>query len=359
MTRLALSGCALLLAAGLTWPALADDAAVVTIGPPSSDNVAAYARPLATPALSHAAKLALLRQRVKYVFVLFQENRSFDQHFGTFPGADGLFSKPAASTPGFVQPIVNTDGSVGSISPFLITATVPDRNGAAVPLYPADTDTVDHSHVGIDNGLDLDAAGVSRNDRYALNEERLTTTADGKIVALATGLPPTAPPTLAQKQRAELVMAHLDCDTVPFLWRLADRFTLFDNFRQTVIGPSTPNAIAMIAGQSGDTQWALHPEQSRAVPLDVRSGAVRRVRSGQVAHQAAVRTERRERGKAHAQSNLRLAAAVVHGTGHRVHDGRRSEPGRRSAGRAAGHQGHRRQERQRDSVGLVSGRLRP
>ncbi len=50
-----------------------------------------------------------------------------------------------------------------------------------------------------------------------------------------------------------------DCDTVPFLWQYADRFTLFDNFHQTVIGPSTPNAIAMIAGQSGDTQWALHP----------------------------------------------------------------------------------------------------
>jgi phospholipase C len=43
------------------------------------------------------------------------------------------------------------------------------------------------------------------------------------------------------------------------LWRYADRFTLFDNFFDTVIGPSTPNAIAMIAGQSGMTQWVLHP----------------------------------------------------------------------------------------------------
>ena len=36
---------------------------------------------------------------------------------------------------------------------------------------------------------------------------------------------------------------------------------LFDIFHQTPIGPSTPNAIAMIAGQSGETQWALHPTQ--------------------------------------------------------------------------------------------------
>ena len=53
----------------------------------------------------------------------------------------------------------------------------------------------------------------------------------------------------------------IDCNTIPFLWNYADRFTLFDNFHQTTIGPSTPNAIAMIAGQTGETQWALHASQ--------------------------------------------------------------------------------------------------
>jgi phospholipase C len=102
----------------------------VTVGPPSSPIVQQYTRELSSePALSYAEKLALLQQKVKYVFVLFQENRSFDFHFGTFPGADGLFSKPAGKTPGFVQPIVNVDGSVGTISPFLITQTVTDVNG--------------------------------------------------------------------------------------------------------------------------------------------------------------------------------------------------------------------------------------
>jgi phospholipase C len=37
-----------------------------------------------------------------------------------------------------------------------------------------------------------------------------------------------------------------------------------DNFHQTTIGPSTPNAIAMIAAQTGETQWALHPETTGA-----------------------------------------------------------------------------------------------
>ena len=42
--------------------------------------------------LTPKQKIALLRQKVKYVFILFQENRSFDAYFGTYPGANGLFS---------------------------------------------------------------------------------------------------------------------------------------------------------------------------------------------------------------------------------------------------------------------------
>lgn len=130
-----------------------------------------------------------------------------------------------------------------------------------MPLYPADTDSTDHSHAGMDNDLDIDSKGVTHNDRYALNEEGLTTL-NGKIVSTSTKLPAAAPPTLLQKQRAELVMSHIDCDTVPFLWQYADRFALFDNFHQSTIGPSAPNAIAMIAGQSGETQWVLHPDEA-------------------------------------------------------------------------------------------------
>ena len=47
------------------------------------------------PTLTLAQKIALLRQKVKYVFVIFHENGSFDHYFGTFPGANGLFSAPA------------------------------------------------------------------------------------------------------------------------------------------------------------------------------------------------------------------------------------------------------------------------
>ena len=39
--------------------------------------------------------LAALRARVKHVFVIYQENHSFDNYFGTYPGADNLASPEA------------------------------------------------------------------------------------------------------------------------------------------------------------------------------------------------------------------------------------------------------------------------
>jgi phospholipase C len=228
----------------------------VTIAPRSSAQVAAEViDPASEPALSAEQKLELIRQRVKYVFVLFQENRSFDFYFAGYPGADGLYAGPdgprtANQVAGFTQTIVNTDGSLATVTPFKIPATVVDAGGKTVPIYPADVASVDHSHVGIARKIALDSNGVARNTEYALTEEGVTVK-DGK---------PSKAPTLERKQFGELVMAHVDCDTAPFLWRYADRFTLFDHFMDTIVGPSTPNAIAMISGQGGETQWLLHPD---------------------------------------------------------------------------------------------------
>jgi len=228
----------------------------ITIAPRSSAAVSArIIDPITEPAISAQEKLQLIRRRIKYVFVLFQENRSFDFYFAGYPGADGIYAGPEGPrTPsqvaGFKQTIVNTDGTLGTVTPFRIPSTVVDASGKTVPLYPADIASVNHSHVGIARKIALDPNGIARNTEYALTEEG---------VMLKNGKPSNAP-TLERKQFGELVMAHVDCDTAPFLWRYADRFTLFDRFMDTIVGPSTPNAIAMISGQGGETQWMLHPD---------------------------------------------------------------------------------------------------
>ena len=202
--------------------------------------------------------------------MIFHENESFDHYFGTYPGANGLFEAPegftpANQTPSFTQRYLDTSLNVKTISPFLMPqAVVGAGTSTVIPIYPADEISVDHSHQGMANGLDVDpATGIAANDRYAMDQEGLTTNSSGDIVT-KTGATPTSI-TLAQKQKAEDDIDHLDCDTIPFMWSWAKNFVLFDNFHQTVVGPSTPNAIAIIAGQSGETQWALHPDEGATV----------------------------------------------------------------------------------------------
>jgi phospholipase C len=196
--------------------------------------------------------IRLLQKKVKYVFVIYQENRSFDSYFGTFPGAEGLFSHPAAQTPGFVQELINTDGSVTTISPFRIgpNDNCPDStvNGTATTnCYAADTDDIDHSHPRTVAKMHVQG-GAAQMDQFAVTEELKYS--------------PTGNPSIKAKQFGELAMAYEDCDTVPLLWRYADRFVLFDHIFETMTGPSTPGNLAIIGAQSGQTQWALHPNEA-------------------------------------------------------------------------------------------------
>ena len=189
------------------------------------------------PNLSPEQMAKLLRQKVKYVFVLYQENRSFDSYFGTYPGADGIYSRKPQDTPGFEQPLVNTDGTTGSIHPFRI----------GPKEYAADTDDIDHSHPMIVAKMDIQN-GVPQMDRFALTEEK-------KYVK-------SGNPSLVAKQMGELAMAYEDCDTIPLLWQYAGRFVLFDHVFQEMTGPSTLGNLAIIAAQTGQTQWALHPHDA-------------------------------------------------------------------------------------------------
>jgi phospholipase C len=195
-------------------------------------------RPYLTSPTRATVAIAALRARIKYVFILYQENRSFDAYFGGFPGARGLYSAPAAMTPGFFQPIIKPDGGMTTIHPF--------RLGPAD--FAADLDDMDHSHPILVEKMHI-SEGSAAMDRFALAEEM-------KYVK------PGEKPSRQAFQHGALPMAHIDCDTIPLLWNYASRFVLFDAFFQHTIAPSAPNAIALIAGQSGETQWLKHPDQA-------------------------------------------------------------------------------------------------
>lgn len=170
--------------------------------------------------------IANLRKHIKHVFVIYQENRSFDSYFGTFPGADNLATAQARAH-GFRQ-----WDSIGKmwIKPF--------------PLRAADTVDANHSRHAL-----LAKADHGKMDDFVGHEEKHLTEVK-----------------LASPQYAEqvgiLTMAHEDCHTIPFLWMYAHHFTLYDHIFQAMFGPSTPGNIDLIAAQTGQTQAARHPSEA-------------------------------------------------------------------------------------------------
>ena len=167
-----------------------------------------------------------LRAHIHHVFVIYQENRSFDSYFGSFPGADNLATAEARSH-GFRQwdPIGHA-----WVTPFLLEA--------------ADTSDVDHSRRAL-----IAKSSHGRMDRFVAFEEllQLNSRMASKSYARQIGL---------------LTMAHEDCHTIPFLWLYAHRFALYDHIFQGMYGPSTPGNIDLIAGQTGQTQMARHPNEA-------------------------------------------------------------------------------------------------
>ncbi len=137
----------------------------VTAQPDVGPDVAPYfndpARELEPP---RKMLVKLLRKRIKYVFIIFNENHSFDNEFGTFPGVNGLYSdglKPrsAADTPGFTQTYTDVNGVSVTVQPFGIGA---EQNASVV-------DSVDHSHIGLAKKIHV-VDGVAQMDGFAGEE---------------------------------------------------------------------------------------------------------------------------------------------------------------------------------------------
>ena len=161
------------------------------------------------------------------MFVIFQENHSFDNYFGTYPGAENL-STPLAQAHGFRQ-----FDSIGNtwVTPFRITDPDVESLSQSRPVL-------------------LQKINGGKMDGFVSAQEAVSRKRLGDAAARAMGLQ---------------TMAHYDCDTVPFLWKYAHAFVLFDHIFQAIISPSTPKNIAAIAAQAGQSQGARDPSATSTV----------------------------------------------------------------------------------------------
>lgn len=138
---------------------------------------------------------------VKHFIVLLQENHTFDNYFGTYPGADGI---PA----GVCMPVNARAGATPCVRPF---------------------------HIGNKSIVDLDHSESSA--RLELDNGRLDGFVSAQMLRSADG---------AQS------MGYYDGRNVPFYWNIADRYVLFDHFFSSSLGGSFLNHVYWVAAGTGN-----------------------------------------------------------------------------------------------------------
>jgi phospholipase C len=131
--------------------------------------------------------------RIDHVLFLIQENHSFDNYFGTYPGAEG-------PPPGLKLPL--RPGMPPTVGPFHFTS----------PLTHDMSHAWEVAHAALDGGK-----------------------MDGFISA----------------ERSTDTMGYYDATDIPNYWAYAQHFTLADHFYSSLIGPSLPNHLYTVAAQSG------------------------------------------------------------------------------------------------------------
>ena len=174
---------------------------------------------------------------IKHLVIIFNENRSFDHYFATYPNAGNPSGSipfvPKPHTPKVnnlannnlltnnpnLNPANNSNGVINASNPFRLDRTQANtrsQNHAYTPEQQA-----------VDNG-----------------KEDLFPKYTGRGTAGATG----AFGTNGQ------VMGYFDGNTVTAMWNYAQHFAMSDNNWTDTFGPSTPGVLEVVAGQTNGVQ---------------------------------------------------------------------------------------------------------
>ena len=162
---------------------------------------------------------------IETVVVIYAENRSFDNLYGSFPGANGLQNVTPES---FTQ--IDRDGSEFKELPPIWDGLT--AKGVTPPVTQAQTEHLPNKPFAIDdpNGFNT-PLGVVTHDlwhRFYQNQMQIDGGKNDRFVAYA--------------DSGALVMGHYDGSKLP-LWNIAGQYTLADNFFMGAFGGSFFNHI--------------------------------------------------------------------------------------------------------------------
>jgi phospholipase C len=183
---------------------------------------------------------------IKHVVVIFQENVSFDHYFGTYPNAANTDGQTFHAAPG--TPAVDglAPATSHSLPPNLRHSTnlLTTNPNSALPQRFDSTPTGASGSPG--GQLTCDQDHNYSDEQQAFDNGNM----DRFVQSVGTDGGSTSPfgtPCLAAQ-----VMDYYDGNTVTALWNYAQHFSMSDNSFGTTFGPSSPGAISLAAGSTGD-----------------------------------------------------------------------------------------------------------
>jgi phospholipase C len=171
---------------------------------------------------------------IEHFMVLMQENHSFDNYFGTYPGANGLpkdVCMPVAPNGPAPRRLLRP-GGVGALSTPRGSEIYDTRSGKpCVRPFRLGDRSIDLPHT-IDAHARQYAGGRMNGFIDAVAKEGL-------------GPDPAA-------------MGYYDRRDLPYHWKIADRYVLFDRFFQSAHSGSVPNHMYWVTGTVGNRDGHHH-----------------------------------------------------------------------------------------------------
>ena len=235
------AGTAVVLAAGAAIGATAAHAASGT--PSQAGKLASdfpgYKVPATAPKTLYAGS-ANSKTPIKHLVVIFGENESFDHYFGTYPYAANTDGTKFKAKPG--TPTVNglyTSVKNGQPAGPLLTSNPNEYNPQRID--PSDAWTSDQNHAYTP---EQKADDGGKQDLYVQNTESSNASGCG-----------------AEYCAPGISMDYFDGNTVTGLWNYAQNYAMSDNNFDSVFGPSTPGALSVTSGTTGNG-YAADPYNS-------------------------------------------------------------------------------------------------
>jgi phospholipase C len=189
------------------------------------------------------------RTPITHVVEIFQENVSFDHYFGTYPKAANSDGQPFNALPG--TPAVDglPPATSSALPPSLRHATnlLTANPNAALPKR------LDSSPTGLPGTaggqLTCDQDHNYSDEQKAFDNGQM----DKFIESLGTGGGTTPFGAPCSK---ETVMDYYDGNSVTALWNYAQHYAMSDNSYGTTFGPSSPGAINLVSGDTGNVDMS-------------------------------------------------------------------------------------------------------